>query len=204
MEVYDRISLELAEMGWCVKDEFVPASIAEKLYAEVSELYRQGEMRPAGVGRGDRYLRDASIRSDWISWLDPCQCTILQRFYLDELEKLRLAINRQMYLGILDLECHLSVYPPGASYGMHLDQFQGSGERLVTCILYLNSDWSEGDGGELNVYLNSDEEESVVIIDPIAGRLVTFFSGRYMHAVSPTRKNRHSITGWFKSPMRLC
>jgi SM-20-related protein len=198
------ISLELAEKGWCIKDDFVSVSIADLICAELSELYRRGEMRPAGIGRGEGYFRDTSIRSDWIRWLDPCQSTDLQRFYLDELEKLRIAINRNMYLGILDLECHLSLYPPGASYEIHLDQFQGSGERLVTCILYLNGDWNEGDGGELKIYLNGDDEESVVTIDPIAGRMVTFLSGRYMHAVLPTRKNRHSITGWFKSPMRLC
>jgi SM-20-related protein len=204
MDVYGSISLELSEVGWCVRDEFVPVSIAEKLYAEISENYKQGRMRPAGVGRGSKYQRDMAIRSDWISWLDPCRCTDLQCFYLGELEKLRLAINRKMYLGILDLECHQSVYPPGASYEIHLDQFPGSGERLVTCILYLNGGWHDDDGGQLNVYLNRDDEESVVTIDPIAGRLVTFLSGRYMHSVSPTRKNRHSITGWFKSPMRIC
>ncbi len=204
MQVYDRIALELAEIGWCVKDDFVSSAVAGEIYTEVAELYRRGEMRPACIGRGAGCIRDPSQRLDWISWLDPCQSTDLQRYYLDELERLRIAINRKMYLGILDLECHLSVYPPGASYALHLDQFQGSGERLVTCILYLNRDWSEGDGGELKVYLDGNDESSVVTIDPIAGRLVTFLSGRYMHTVLPTRVDRHSITGWFKSPLRLC
>eukprot|EP00959_Pyramimonas_sp_CCMP1952_P233091 4871133-Pyramimonas_sp.AAC.1 len=54
--------------------------------------------------------------------------------------------------GVLQVAC----YPGGgAHYGRHIDNVDGDGRgdgRKLTMILYLNSDWSGADGGELRIH----------------------------------------------------
>jgi SM-20-related protein len=92
----------------------------------------------------------------------------------------------------------LAVYPPGSFYRRHLDQFRGVGERTVTTILYLNQDWIQPDGGQLRIYTDPVDQRRYEEVLPLGGRLVTFLSARFLHEVLPARRDRLSITGWFK------
>jgi SM-20-related protein len=62
-------------------------------------------------------------------------------------------------------------------------------------ILYLNKNWQENDGGELEIELN----EQTYKISPTMGKCVFFKSNEIPHAVLTTQKNRLSITGWLKT-----
>jgi SM-20-related protein len=135
--------------------------------------------------------------------LNPSQCTSAQRQYLDALEALRLTINRTLFLGLFDFEAHLAIYPPGCYYREHMDQFRDNGQRLVTCILYLNSNWHSSDSGQLRLFTDPDDKQRYQEILPIGGRMVCFLSSRFLHAVMPSHNNRLSITGWFKSPIPI-
>jgi SM-20-related protein len=101
-------------------------------------------------------------------------------------------------LGLFELEAHLAVYPPGSFYRRHLDQFPGVGERTVTTILYLNQDWIQPGGGQLRLYTGPVDQRRYEEVLPLGGRLVTFLSARFLHEVLPARRDRLSITGWFK------
>jgi SM-20-related protein len=123
------------------------------------------------------------------------------------MELLRLALNHHLYLGLFGLESHLALYQIGACYGKHLDRFQrtniNSSDQVIrqmSCVLYLNQDWHESDGGHLRLYLNPPEETTDaphLDIAPLGGRLILFLSDTFYHEVLPANKARMSLTGWF-------
>lgn len=199
----EHIAFALADKGWSVTEEFLSASLIEQLANETTESFKMGEFRQAGIGRRRSFSVNQQVRSDWIKWLNPSQCTSAQRQYLDALEALRLTINRTLFLGLFDFEAHLAIYPPGCYYREHMDQFRDNGQRLVTCILYLNSNWHSSDSGQLRLFTDPDDKQRYQEILPIGGRMVCFLSSRFLHAVMPSHNNRLSITGWFKSPIPI-
>lgn len=159
MDTLKRIALALADTGLISLDDFVPPSLVAKLASEAQELREGAHLRPAGIGRGGQFQTNATIRSDLISWLEPATATPAQRHYLGILEELRVAINRHLFLGLFAFEGHLALYPPGACYRKHLDQFRDTQHRLVTVILYLNPDWRVEDGGQLRIYLETKGDQ---------------------------------------------
>jgi SM-20-related protein len=194
----ERIARRLAERGWCVTPEFLSPRRVGELRAEADRLSEEGGFHPAGVGRGAELRVRSEVRTDWVNWLDPHAGSAARRRYLQAMEELRQAINRELFLGLFDYEGHLAIYPPGGYYRRHLDQFHGSGRRTVSCILYLNRDWTAADGGQLRLYTDPDEPSRHEEILPLGGQLVTFLSARFPHEVLPARRPRLSITGWFR------
>jgi SM-20-related protein len=63
-------------------------------------------------------------------------------------------------------------------------------------ILYLNEDWRRDDGGLLRFW--PEENAEALDIVPVGGTLVTFLSDRFWHEVLPARRERLSLTGWFR------
>ena len=187
---------ELAGQGWSVSERFVEASIWQDLARECRLLEKSGAFRPAGVGMGGGLSVRQEIRSDSIHWLDPEGQSPAQRQCLARLEVLRQRVNRELFLGLHEFEGHLAVYPPGSFYRRHLDQFHGVERRQLTIILYLNEDWQTDHGGQLQIEL--DEAGNILRVEPLGGRLVTFLSARFYHEVLPARRERLSLTGWFK------
>lgn len=192
----ERIVEELAESGRSVQPGFLPPAEIRALREETAESWRAGAFRPAGVGAGADSGVRGEIRGDNILWLET-PATAAQQVYLDELERLRLAINRTLYLGLLGFEGHLAVYPPGSFYRKHLDRFQTAGRRVVSCILYLNEDWKTDDGGELRLYAGPEEDAATQDVPPSGGNFVIFLSGSVLHEVLPATRERVSLTGWF-------
>lgn len=191
------IALRLADCGWCVAYNFLPPLHVSQLRHEAQRLWQRGAFRHAGVGRGEDLQIRPEVRTDRVHWLDPGHCSGAQRLYLDTLEGLRQALNRVLTLGLFDFEGHLAVYPPGSYYRKHLDQFRGAGLRTVSCVLYLNPDWTEEDGGQLRIYTETEDRDAYQEILPLGGTLVTFLSARFLHEVLPAKRARISITGWF-------
>jgi SM-20-related protein len=178
---------------------FIGVSESLALLRACEASFDQGEFRQAGVGRrGNPEVRQ-EIRGDHVLWIDPATTSPQQKVWLETLETLRLALNRRFFLGLDHYEGHFAIYPHGAFYKAHLDRHEGSSERIVTTILYLNEDWQPGDGGELKLWTTpGDTEGEFVLIEPRLGTLVCFLSGDFWHEVMPARKIRASITGWFR------
>lgn len=192
----DEIVDGIAADGWAVAPNFLGPGAVRLLRDEAVRL--DGAFRQAGIGRaGDHRVR-ASVRGDQILWLDPLTTEPGQRLYLDQMAEVQLALNRALFLGLFSFEAHFAVYPPGASYKRHLDAFHDRGKgRLLSCVLYLNEDWSDADGGHLRLYLDGDKPEPFVDVAPEAGTLAVFLSERFEHEVLPARRERMSVTGWF-------
>jgi SM-20-related protein len=194
----DRIVEDLAEAGRSVQPDFLAATDVQALREEALDLWRAGGFRQAGIGAGAEFGVRAEIRSDRIRWLEE-PYTAAQRRYLDELERLRLAINRSLYLGLFSFEGHLAVYPVGSFYRKHLDRFQTAGHRVISCILYLNEGWGPEEGGELRLYDGPGEDAGYEDVLPEGGKFAIFLSSSVHHEVLPANRERISLTGWFRT-----
>jgi len=132
-------------------------------------------------------------------WLRPDEFSTEQEAYLAKLELLRLALNQRFFLGLFSFEGHFAIYPEGAFYKPHLDRHDGTKDRVVTVVLYLNENWQPGDGGELKLWTSADGVKGAFeLVEPRMGTLVCFLAGEFWHEVLPANKTRMSITGWFR------
>ena len=180
-------------------DDFLPAAEAQALLSECMQAWESGEFRRAAVGRGDSKVIREDIRRDHVLWMDELSSNAALNDYRSRLEELRLAINRELFMGLVDFEGHFAVYPPGAFYKAHLDRHQGTQDRVITAILYLNPDWTPEHGGRLKIWTRPGEREGPCEwIEPKMGTLMVFLSGDYWHEVEIARASRHSLTGWFR------
>ncbi|MEX3774442.1 2OG-Fe(II) oxygenase [Pseudomonas sp. MYb118] len=189
-----RIVDDLAEHGWSQQNIFLPLDLTRALAAECRKRAAEGDLAPAGVGRGSTTEIREAIRGDKIQWIEPGQAAACDS-YLALMDSLREAINRGLYLGLEDFECHFALYPPGAFYLKHLDRFRDDDRRAVSAVLYLNDAWLPQEGGQLRMYLADRGEYDV---QPTGGCLVVFLSGEVPHEVLPATRDRLSLTGWFR------
>ena len=181
--------------GISVRDRFL-APVRVRDLVDCAKLRRErGDFAAARIGGGGGLQRRAEIRGDSICWIVP-PLLPAERILLQDLENLRLEFNAQAWLGLFELELHYAWYPPGAGYARHVDQPQGRAQRRVSLVLYLNEGWVPGAGGELRLFDPAGHHRD---IEPVAGRLVCFSTPGREHAVLATRRDRLSISGWFRA-----
>jgi SM-20-related protein len=189
-----RIVDDLALRGWSQQNIFLPETLTLELADECRKRAVEGELAPAGVGRGVFQEVREGIRGDRIQWLEAGQVQACDR-YLELMDSLRIALNRGLFLGLEDYESHFALYPPGAFYRKHVDRFRDDDRRMVSAVLYLNQSWLPEHGGQLRMYLDDDVPYDV---QPTGGCLVVFLSGEIPHEVLPSTRERLSLTGWFR------
>lgn len=198
-DVLDRISDRIGRDGWVAIPSFIVPGMVAALGEECARLAAQGSFHDAAIGSGaDRQIA-GDVRADQILWLEQSGSSEAQKECLDRFEEMRLKLNRELQLGLFEFECHFARYTPGAFYRKHLDQFSRDSRRRLSIILYLNSNWQSEDGGELRLYLERKPESGHVDIRPDGGTLVLFLSDRFPHEVLPAKRERLSLTGWFKT-----
>ncbi len=191
--MFGRIADDIERCGYTILDGCLPPPMLDGLFVEFAGLADQAMTR-AGVGRDEGHRLNRFVRSDQTRWLHPEEP--VSRGYLDWMERLRLALNRRLFLGLFDYEAHYARYPLGAFYRRHRDAFvDGSTNRVLSTVLYLNPNWCGDDGGEMLLY---DDDGLLETVEPRYGRLAVFLSERFPHEVLPTRRIRHSIAGWFR------
>jgi SM-20-related protein len=191
---FDYITEQLYQHGYCVLSQFINPELTQALYQRVLNL-DDDEFSSAGIGREQDYQLETAIRRDETRWLSPNHP--VDSAYLAFMSEFRLAINRRLFLGLLDYEAHYAHYAPGAFYKKHLDAFQGQTNRVLTTVMYLNPDWQTQDGGQLRVYQpNSDDVVATVM--PEYGTFVIFLSEDFPHEVLAAHRDRYSIAGWFR------
>jgi SM-20-related protein len=183
---------QLSEKHYVIIDDLFQQNTLDSLldavyYREEKNLFRQ-----AAIGSSNDEHINKDIRRDHIFWLDQNSENQGIRDFFGIMEQIRQLLNRYCYLSLSDSEFHLSHYPPGAFYKRHFDQFQSRNNRIISCVLYLNKQWSPEDGGQLRIY-NLDGHFDV---NPEYGRVVLFKSAEVEHEVLITQKDRFSVTGW--------
>jgi SM-20-related protein len=194
----DQVADALADKGWIVLPEFFPLDVVRELRQQAQAEWESGAFHNAGVGRGVELSVDEAVRGDQVQWLERAEQGALAD-YQAFMEEIRLSLNRSLYLGLFEFEAHFAVYPPGAFYRRHLDNFRGTSERIITAILYLNEAWQNAECGQLRLYTDGSDGGEYVDIFPHAGQLVLFRSARFWHEVLPARRERFSLTGWLRT-----
>ena len=185
----------IAERGYAVVDGALDAKVVDGLRAHALALEAAGQLSPAGVGRGLARTERADIRGDRIAWLDNAQPAPPEIAAHALFEAVRISCNRELALGLFELEAHYALYPPGSAYARHRDRFRDDDARVLSCVLYLNEGWRAENGGALRVYLHDARCLDVV---PHGGTLVAFLSDRFDHEVLASTRPRLALTGWFR------
>ncbi len=189
---FGQIADGLADKSYAIVDNFLtPGEVAAILHTDEFTNAKL-HFKKAGIGKQQERQVNESIRGDFIQWIDPAKTSAPIGLYTDRLRELLQYLNQALFLSLKDAEVHLTTYPPGTFYKRHLDQFRADDHRKLSVICYLNSDWSEQDGGQLKMYL----PEGSLEVSPIGGRLVCFRSDKIEHEVLPATRDRLSITGW--------
>jgi len=191
---------DLSKNGYAICNSFLPDHIIALLADEAYNRNLSGDMFLAKTGKNS-IRHNANIRGDRICWLSEDSLEECIQEYFRQIYRLKNALNEQLFMNLHELETHLSLYPIGATYQKHLDQFQQieknpSQTRQLSCILYLSDNWRTADGGALRLYLNNDNHIDIL---PTAGKLVLFLSATFWHEVMPAKRDRMSLTGWFKT-----
>lgn len=173
---------------------FLSTALSAGLQQNIKQLQQDGLMTAAGIGNEPVKDMDQKMRSDKIYWLDKKHGNVFENEFLQQAEDFIDHLNRTCYAGINAYEFHYAVYEQGSFYKRHKDQFKNDDNRKYSLITYLNENWLEEDGGQLQVY----ENDTVQHIMPRSQTAVLFKSDRTEHEVSKANRSRLSITGWLK------
>lgn len=198
---FDALILALSVNGYVVCEDFLPANIITALRDEAQMRFGDNNMHAAKTGLVNKTL--SAIRGDYIAWLNEQDKNSDIQAYFEQMYALKDLLNQQLFMNLQSFETHLALYPIGAVYQKHLDQFShgnNAKSRQLSSILYLNDDWQASDGGELRLYLSENEHLDIL---PTAGKLVLFLSAQFWHEVRPAKRERASLTGWFRSRDQL-
>lgn len=188
------IADDLAARGWSVQENFFPSDLIAELLRELEARKAGGDLKAAGIGRGDENVVRNDIRNDVTLWLDGHSGA--QNEYLRLMDALRMVLNRSLFLGLADFEAHYALYEAGGFYRKHVDALKGARNRVVSSVTYLTPGWSGQDEGHLVLYDAGDSELTRVL--PMAGTLALFMSEDIPHEVLPPKRPRASIAGWFR------
>ena len=182
----------IVETGYAVIDDFLSPEQVNSIL-QLDE-FKTGllQFKKAGIGQKQEKQINEAIRGDYIEWIDRTTAPQPLQTYLTKLNELISFVNQTLFLSLKDYEVHMTIYPAGAYYKKHFDQFKKDDHRKLSVICYLNRNWKEEEGGQLRIYR---QEESVDVL-PVAGRLVCFRSDLLEHEVLPSTRNRLSLTGW--------
>ncbi len=192
--LFDKIVVDIANKGYSINPAALPLPLAEALL-ELHCSIDENSFNEAGVGRGENFRRNDFVRTDKIHWIN--KKSDAGNEWLEWTDELRLFLNRHLFLGLFSFESHFAKYQPGSFYKRHQDAFKGEANRILSVVVYLNSGWTKGDGGELVLYHDTSDHVGTQVV-PLMGTVVVFLSEEFPHEVLPALRDRYSIAGWFR------
>jgi SM-20-related protein len=190
------ISHHLCTQGYHIIDGFLDPKHYQSLIACSQIMHQEGLFRSAKIGMKVQAHQNNAIRSDEICWIDEESKDTSILAFLKQANALANIFNQTLFLGLSEFETHFAVYQPGAYYKKHIDQFASKKTRKISCVYYLNDNWQEEFGGELNLY--TIEDQLIQKVYPKGNRFICFNS-ELPHEVCLTHQTRYSITGWMKT-----
>lgn len=186
---------DLTERGYAVLPAALPEGEWRRLRAEAEGLFAGDAFSAARIGRGDDVREDGATRGGSVCWIDASMRA--GDAFMSWMDGLRVSLNRELFLGLERFEAHYAHYPIGSSYGTHVDRHVDSNARVVSMVVYLNSDWPAGAGGELVIY--DGHHLPRLTLAPEGGTLVLFMSDDTPHEARKATRERWSIAGWFRT-----
>lgn len=199
----EALAQALREHGACRINELPVPAATIALRDELQRLQFQNTFAPGAIGQGGTHVHRADLRGDSTLWLDDPVCGVAARQFLMSLERLRIALERCLFMGLDEVEAHYAAYPIGTVYTRHRDRFRDAdprkrsiprpSTRMLSLVSYLNDDWHATDGGALRLYLDA----GAVDVLPVGGTSICFVS-EFEHEVLPAARERLSVAAWFR------
>ena len=173
---------------------FITQELSAGLQQNIIQLQEDDLMTPAGIGNEEVKDSNQKMRSDKIYWMDKSHNNLFENEFLLHAENFINYLNETCYAGINAYEFHYAVYEEGSFYKRHKDQFKNNNDRKFSLITYLNPNWVNEDGGQLQVYQNDSMQQ----VPPHSQTAVLFKSDEIEHEVTRANRSRMSVTGWLK------
>lgn len=173
---------------------FISQQLSNRLQQNIMQFQKDDLMTAAGIGNKEVKDANQQMRSDKIYWMDKKHGNAFENEFLQRAEDFIERLNSTCYAGINAYEFHYAVYEPGSFYKRHKDQFKNNDNRKFSLITYLNNNWQQTDGGQLQVY----RDDTMQQIQPHTQTSVLFKSNETEHEVIKANRSRMSITGWLK------
>ena len=181
----------------------------------------------------DRGVRNSRVCALYPPPSNAVGCVDARAGLIDAVNGLRNELQLSDLMGLPHLEAfetelHYLLYPVNGHYIRHLDQPKandgwtrqgrtavdggsfsgGQTRRVVSFLIYLNTNWDAADGGALRIFpahehLSHAEHATqpsnhVEDVLPEGGTLVLFMSGDVEHLVRVTARERQCVVGWFR------
>lgn len=198
--LFEKVIADILLQKYSIVDDFFSPEDVAQLRGSLLAKYEEDQFKKAAIGNRVNELIIKAIRGDFILWMDESSRDVLEQQFFIKINDLANYLNKTCFLGILYKEFHYAIYPEGTFYKRHLDTFQNDDRRKLSMVCYLNEpDWRPEDGGELVLYLPTENGEEPKYIAPFPGRVVIFESQELEHEVKPALRERLSITGWLKT-----
>jgi SM-20-related protein len=192
--LFESIAQDLIQKGFSIQQNAVPTDLSNLLHFHLINM-AEYKFNEASVGRNSQQQKNEKIRNDDIAWIHGNSPAGIK--WLQWTQSLQVYLNRRLFLGLFSFESHFAHYAKGNYYKRHLDAFKGQANRVLSLVTYLNPEWQDEDGGELVIYTDSNDENSIKVL-PKYGTLVVFLSEDFEHEVKPALSDRYSIAGWFR------
>ncbi len=187
---------DIYTQGFHIIDQFLEQAHYQALTEKIHTIYQTGLMNSAKIGQQQQAHQNEAIRKDDILWIDEESQEPSIKAYLKQTQEIAQILNQSLFLGLIQFETHFAAYQPGTFYKKHIDQFSNTKDRKISCVYYLNPNWQEEYGGELNLY--DKENQLMKQVYPQGNRFICFNS-ELPHEVCITHQPRYSIAGWMKS-----
>jgi SM-20-related protein len=192
----NRIVESIAATGCYAGPSVIDSELVVALRKRLILLHSRQRLLAAQVGRARTLSTTTELRGDSIAWLDQDALDPAETRAMALINSLRAALNKALYIGAADTECHYARYPVGASYKIHLDRFGDHDLRVVSLVFYLNAHWREHEGGELLIHHPGSHTIERVL--PRSGTMVAFLSAQFPHEVLPATRPRLALSGWMR------
>lgn len=197
--LFTQIADDLSCKAWSVIPNALPMTLATQLHQQIL-TFNDEQFARAGVGRSLDYTVNNFVRRDEIRWIEGQSAA--EESWLQFSNRLRLFLNRRLFLGLFSFESHFAHYPPGAFYKKHVDAFKGNPRqdttnRVLSVVAYFNPGWLPEDGGELALF-DEYQVEPFLTVTPAFATLVVFLSEEVPHEVRAANRDRYSIAGWYR------
>eukprot|EP00941_MAST-03F_sp_MAST-3F-sp1_P003305 g3305.t1 len=193
--------------GFIVIDDFLGKDNAMDVLSELKHLDSKGNLKPAGMGRGEQKWTDPTIRGDRFMWVPggvACEGApvALSRlfdsvhFIRDEFKSVVPSLQLSERSSV-QLSCYPGSPTTPRNYRRHRDAYVGSAEqRKLTCLYYTCEDWKESHGGQLRLYLPhcpTFSSKGFHDVSPKLDRLLSFRSDVVDHEVLDTYCYRRGV-----------
>ena len=142
--LFESIAAALESQGYVILPAALPPALAASLL-DCLAILEQDQFHTAGVGRGRDQVHNQFVRRNSIHWIE--EDDIGSGPWLAWTTRLRLYLNRRLFLGLFSFESHLSLYQVGDFYRKHVDAFKGDSNRILSLVVYLNKGWEPDQGG---------------------------------------------------------